>query len=103
MDNGSATNVHISIEDTGEGIPVDSRERVFDPFLLPNLTEPALACPWRENLSNGMGERSLSPTELPAAQSSMWCFPWADQTEYQGIPAPGIFRATMAVVTSAVS
>ena len=31
-DNGSATNVHISIEDTGEGIPVDSRERVFDPF-----------------------------------------------------------------------
>ena len=32
MDNGSATNVHISIEDTGEGIPVDSRERVFDPF-----------------------------------------------------------------------
>ena len=31
-DNGSATNVRISIEDTGEGIPVDSRERVFDPF-----------------------------------------------------------------------
>jgi two-component system, NtrC family, sensor histidine kinase HydH len=31
-DKGSATNVHISIEDTGEGIPVDSRERVFDPF-----------------------------------------------------------------------
>jgi two-component system, NtrC family, sensor histidine kinase HydH len=31
-ENGSATNVHISIEDTGEGIPVDSRQRVFDPF-----------------------------------------------------------------------
>ncbi len=31
-DNGSATNVRISIEDTGEGIPVDGRERVFDPF-----------------------------------------------------------------------
>jgi two-component system, NtrC family, sensor histidine kinase HydH len=30
--NGSATSVNVSIEDTGEGIPVDSRERVFEPF-----------------------------------------------------------------------
>ena len=30
--NGSATSINVSIEDTGEGIPVDSRERVFEPF-----------------------------------------------------------------------
>jgi signal transduction histidine kinase len=27
-----ASGVHISIEDTGEGIPVENRERIFDPF-----------------------------------------------------------------------
>jgi signal transduction histidine kinase len=31
-DNGAATEINVSIEDTGEGIPVDSRERVFEPF-----------------------------------------------------------------------
>jgi signal transduction histidine kinase len=31
-DNGSATRINVSIEDTGEGIPVESRERVFAPF-----------------------------------------------------------------------
>jgi signal transduction histidine kinase len=31
-DNGAATRVNISIEDTGEGIPVESRERIFSPF-----------------------------------------------------------------------
>jgi signal transduction histidine kinase len=31
-DNGTATRVNISIEDTGEGIPVESRERIFSPF-----------------------------------------------------------------------
>jgi two-component system, NtrC family, sensor histidine kinase HydH len=31
-DNGSATRINVSIEDTGEGIPVDSRERIFSPF-----------------------------------------------------------------------
>jgi signal transduction histidine kinase len=31
-DNGSTTSINVSIEDTGEGIPVDSRERVFEPF-----------------------------------------------------------------------
>jgi signal transduction histidine kinase len=30
--NGSATSISVSIEDTGEGIPIDSRERVFEPF-----------------------------------------------------------------------
>ncbi|HEY6366600.1 MAG TPA: ATP-binding protein, partial [Candidatus Binatia bacterium] len=30
--NGSAASINVSIEDTGEGIPVDSRERVFEPF-----------------------------------------------------------------------
>jgi signal transduction histidine kinase len=30
--NGSATRINVSIEDTGEGIPVESRERVFAPF-----------------------------------------------------------------------
>jgi two-component system, NtrC family, sensor histidine kinase HydH len=30
--NGSAKSIIVSIEDTGEGIPVDSRERVFEPF-----------------------------------------------------------------------
>lgn len=29
---GPATGINISIEDTGEGIPAESRERVFDPF-----------------------------------------------------------------------
>ena len=47
-------------------------EREFSrPFLPPSLTEPALACHWRKNLSNGMGEKSSSRTESPAAQSSM--------------------------------
>jgi two-component system, NtrC family, sensor histidine kinase HydH len=31
-DNGSATSINVSIEDTGEGIPADTRERVFEPF-----------------------------------------------------------------------
>jgi signal transduction histidine kinase len=31
-DNGSATRINVSIEDTGEGIPVESRERIFSPF-----------------------------------------------------------------------
>jgi signal transduction histidine kinase len=30
--NGPATSINVSVEDTGEGIPVDSRERVFEPF-----------------------------------------------------------------------
>jgi two-component system sensor histidine kinase HydH len=30
--NGSGTGINVSIEDTGEGIPIDSRERVFEPF-----------------------------------------------------------------------
>jgi two-component system, NtrC family, sensor histidine kinase HydH len=31
-DNDSATRVNVSIEDTGEGIPVESREKIFSPF-----------------------------------------------------------------------
>jgi signal transduction histidine kinase len=30
--NGDAGSINISIEDTGEGIPTESRERVFEPF-----------------------------------------------------------------------
>ena len=43
-DNGSATNVRISIEDTGEGIPVDSRERVFDPFFTTKPDGTGIGC-----------------------------------------------------------
>jgi signal transduction histidine kinase len=30
--NGAAPRINITIEDTGEGIPVDNRKRVFEPF-----------------------------------------------------------------------
>jgi signal transduction histidine kinase len=72
--NGNGKGIQISVEDTGEGIPQESRARVFEPFFTTKAHGTGIGLPLAKNSSREMAGRSPSSTVSTAARGSMWHF-----------------------------